>query len=51
MALNAVLQSLDLLDAATATGQDVADALRSAGVPNVEVKRFRHPKRVSVGNR
>jgi Protein of unknown function (DUF1177) len=40
MALNAVLPSLDLLDAATVTGQDVADALRSAGVPNVEVKRF-----------
>lgn len=40
MALNAVLQSLDLLDAATVTGQDVAEALRAAGVPDVEVKRF-----------
>ena len=40
MALNAVMQSLDLLDAATVTGQDVAEALRAAGVPDVEVKRF-----------
>jgi len=40
MALNAVLQSLDLLDAATVTSQDVAEALRAAGVPDVEVKRF-----------
>lgn len=40
MALKAVLQSLDLLDAATVTGQAVAEALRAAGVPDVEVKRF-----------
>jgi hypothetical protein len=40
MPLKAVLESLDLLDAATVTGQKVADAIRAAGVKDVEVKRF-----------
>ena len=40
MPLTAVLQSLDLLDAATVTGREVADAIRAAGVKEVEVKRF-----------
>ena len=40
MPLKAVLESLDLLDAATVTGQEVADAILDAGVKGVEVKRF-----------
>jgi hypothetical protein len=40
MALSAVLEAMDLLDAATVTGQAVADAVRDAGVSQVEVKRF-----------
>lgn len=40
MPLKAVLESLDLLDGATVTGQEVADAIRAAGVKDVEVKRF-----------
>ena len=40
MPLKAVLESLDLLDAATVTGQEVADAIRGAGVKDVEVTRF-----------
>jgi hypothetical protein len=40
MPMTAVLQSLDVLDAATITGQGVADAIRAAGVKDVEVKRF-----------
>jgi hypothetical protein len=45
MALNAVLRSLDLLDAAIVTGQDVTEALRADGVPDVEVKRCTGKKR------
>jgi hypothetical protein len=44
MALNAVLAAMDLLDAATVTGDVVADALRDAGVPQVEVRRFTGPR-------
>lgn len=44
MALKAVLEALDLLDAATVTGQEVADALRAAGLGEVEVKRFAGPR-------
>jgi len=40
MALRAVLEALDLLDSATVTGQEVAEAIREAGVPAVEVVRF-----------
>jgi hypothetical protein len=40
MPFKAVLESLELLDAATVTGRDVADAIRAAGVLDVEVKRF-----------
>jgi hypothetical protein len=40
MALAAVLQSLELLDAATVTGGQVADAIRTVGVKDVEVRRF-----------
>jgi len=40
MPLTAVLQSLDLLDAATVTGREVADAIRAVGVKEVEVKRI-----------
>lgn len=40
MSLSAVLASLDLLDSATVTGAEVADAIRAAGVRDVEVKRF-----------
>lgn len=40
MSFAAVLQALDLLDAATVTGQQVADAVRAAGVERVDVKRF-----------
>ena len=40
MSLSAVIQALDLLDAATVNGQVVADAIRAAGVPEVEVQRF-----------
>lgn len=40
MALSAVLQALELLDSATVTGEAVADAIRAAGVAEVEVKRF-----------
>jgi hypothetical protein len=40
MPLRAVLEALDLLDAATVTGREVADAIRAAGVADVEVKRF-----------
>ena len=40
MSLSAVIQALDLLDAATVNGQIVADAIRAAGVPEVEVERF-----------
>lgn len=43
MSLKAVLESLDLLDAATVTGPDVAAAVRAAGVTDVEVKRFTGP--------
>jgi hypothetical protein len=38
--MKAVLDALDLLDAATVTGQDVARAIRAAGIEDVEVKRF-----------
>ncbi len=44
MALNAVLAAMDLLDAATVTGDVVADVLRDAGVPQVEVTRFTGPR-------
>lgn len=40
MSLSAVIQALDLLDAATVNGQVVADAIRAAGVSEVEVQRF-----------
>jgi hypothetical protein len=40
MPFTAVLQSLDLLDAAAVTGREVADAIRASGVKEVEVKRF-----------
>lgn len=40
MAWSAVLQALDLLDAATVTGHAVAEAIRAAGVEDVEVKRI-----------
>jgi hypothetical protein len=40
MPLKAVLESLDLLDAATVTGPEVAAAVRAAGVTDVEVKRI-----------
>lgn len=40
MPLKAVLDSLDLLDAATVTGREVADAIRAAGIDDVVVKRF-----------
>lgn len=40
MPLKAVLESLDLLDAATITGREVADALRAAGAKDVEMTRF-----------
>lgn len=44
MPLAAVLRALDLLDAATVTGAQVADAIRSAGIQQVEVERFDGPK-------
>lgn len=40
MAIWAVLQALDLLDAATVSGRTVADAVRAAGVEAVEIKPF-----------
>lgn len=40
MSLSAVMQALDLLDAATVTGEEVADAVRQSGVSDVQVKRF-----------
>lgn len=40
MSLSAVLQALDLLDAATISGAEVAAAIRAAGVTDVEVERF-----------
>ncbi|MBI1962569.1 MAG: DUF1177 domain-containing protein [Candidatus Rokubacteria bacterium] len=40
MSLSAVIQALDLLDAATVNGRIVADAIRAGGVPEVEVERF-----------
>ena len=40
MAMSAVLEALDLLDAATVTGQHVADAIQAAGITDVAVKRF-----------
>jgi hypothetical protein len=40
MSLSAVLQALDLLDAATVTGPEVAAAIAAAGVTGVEVQRF-----------
>jgi uncharacterized protein DUF1177 len=40
MSMKAVLESLDLLDAATVTGGEVADAVRAAGITDVVVKRF-----------
>jgi hypothetical protein len=53
MALNAVLQSLDLLDAATVTGQDVAEALRAADVPDEsdEFKEFTIPLETARGQK
>jgi hypothetical protein len=44
MAMNAVLQALDLLDAATVNGKVVADAIRAAGLEQVEVKPFTSSK-------
>jgi hypothetical protein len=44
MPMRAVLESLDLLDAADVTGQRVAEALRAAGLAEVEVKRFSSPR-------
>lgn len=41
MALRSVLEALDLLDAATANGTEVADALRKAGIERVESRTFR----------
>ncbi|MBI4171247.1 MAG: DUF1177 domain-containing protein [Actinobacteria bacterium] len=38
MSLSAVIQALDLLDAATVTGQVVADAIRAASLSEVEVE-------------
>ncbi|OGL02333.1 MAG: hypothetical protein A3I14_05355 [Candidatus Rokubacteria bacterium RIFCSPLOWO2_02_FULL_73_56] len=40
MSLGTVLQALELLDSAVVTGQAVGDAIRAAGVPDVEVERF-----------
>jgi hypothetical protein len=40
VSFSSVLATLDLLDTATVTGEHVAAALRKAGVPHVEVKRF-----------
>ena len=40
MAFSSVLRTLDLLDAAAVTGQQVADAIRATGVKDVEVQRF-----------
>jgi hypothetical protein len=40
MALSSVLRALDLLDAATVTGEQVADAIRTTGLKHVEVQRF-----------
>lgn len=40
MAFSSVLRTLDLLDAAAVTGQQVADAIRATGVKEVEVQRL-----------
>ena len=40
MSLSSVIAALDLLDAATASGAVVADAIRARGIKAVEVKRF-----------
>lgn len=40
MSMRAVIEALDLLDSATVTGAEVADALRATGIREVEVKRF-----------
>lgn len=40
MSMRAVIEALDLLDSATVTGAEVADALRTTGIREVEVKRF-----------
>lgn len=40
MAFSSVLRALDLLDTATVTGEQVADAVRATGVKHVEVQRF-----------
>ncbi|MBI4562043.1 MAG: DUF1177 domain-containing protein, partial [Candidatus Rokubacteria bacterium] len=40
MSMRAVIEALDLLDSATVTGAEVADALRARGIREVEVKRF-----------
>ncbi len=40
MALSSVLRALDLLDAATVTGEQVADAIRMTGLKHIEVQRF-----------
>lgn len=40
MAFSSVLRALDLLDTATVTGEQVADAVRATGVKHVEVQRL-----------
>ncbi|MBI3457531.1 MAG: DUF1177 domain-containing protein [Candidatus Rokubacteria bacterium] len=44
MPLGAVIQALDLLDGATVTGREMADALTRAGCPGVEVKSLAGPR-------
>ncbi|MBI4014142.1 MAG: DUF1177 domain-containing protein [Candidatus Rokubacteria bacterium] len=44
MPLGAVIQALELLDAATVDGREVADALGRAGCEHVEVKPLRGPR-------
>jgi uncharacterized protein DUF1177 len=44
MSLKAVLEIMELLDAATVSGRDVADVLGKAGLAGVEVKPFTGPR-------
>jgi Protein of unknown function (DUF1177) len=44
MSLKAVLETMELLDAATVTGREVADLLGKAGLTGVEVKPFTGPR-------
>jgi hypothetical protein len=40
MSLRTVMEVLDLLDSATVTGDEVAEALRAVGIKEIEVRRF-----------